>query len=79
MKRAGRRITLVSLTLFILLICLFEAWVYFRDVVHLEAVAQIVVRFVFGVIPFAAVAIFVGAALWLAGWIIEGFAKNNPS
>ncbi len=79
MQHAGRRITIISVIAFVVLVVLFEAWVYLRDVKHVDAVAQWVVQFVFWTVPVAVFAIVIGAVLWLAGWIIEGFTKSNPT
>jgi hypothetical protein len=38
-----------------------------------------VVQFVFFMIPLAVIAILIGGVLWLAGWILAGFAKHDPS
>ena len=79
MQKSGRRITIYSGVAFFVLLCLFEAWVYFRDSVPNDAVAQGLVRFIFAVIPIDVAAMLIGGLLWLAGWIMEGFNKNHPS
>jgi small-conductance mechanosensitive channel len=79
MEHAGRRIVLISLSAFVILIALFEVWVYSRDAILPAIVAQGLVQFVFGTIPIAVFAMLVGAVLWVAGWILAGFAKHDPS
>jgi hypothetical protein len=79
MQRAGRRIALIALAAFLVLIGVFEFWANFRDAAGMDAMGRYTVPFLVNAIPVAAAAAFTGAALWLAGWIIEGFTKNNPS
>ena len=79
MQKSGRRITIYSGIAFIVLLILFEAWVYFRDSLPGDAVAQGTVRVIFAVIPVDIIALLIGGVLWLAGWIMEGFNKNHPS
>lgn len=79
MQHAGRRITIVSVIALVLMVVLFEAWVYLRDVQHADAVMPFLVHVVFWVVPVAALGIVVGVILWVAGWIMDGFTKSNPS
>jgi hypothetical protein len=79
MQHGGRRILLGALAFFALLVVLFEVWVYLRDSIHPDFVAQSVVQFVFFMIPLAVIAILIGGVLWLAGWILAGFAKHDAS
>ncbi len=79
MQKSGRRITIYAGIAFVVLLILFEAWVWFRDSLPVDAVEQGVVHFIFAVIPVDVIALLIGGVLWLAGWIMEGFNKNHPS
>jgi hypothetical protein len=71
MKLAGQWIILVPLTLMLIIdgIELMLAVIY-RSTANMSA------GFVF-MIPYFLVIATPGATLWLAGWIVEGFAKNS--
>jgi hypothetical protein len=79
MQHGGRRILLGSLAAFAILIVLFEVWVYLRDSIRPEFVAQWLVQFVFLMLSITVIVIVLSAVLWLAGWILAGFAKHDPS
>ena len=79
MQHGGRRILLGSLAVFVLMVGLFEVWVYFRDSIHPDILAQGLVQFVFFMATVAVVVILLSALLWLAGWILAGFAKHDAS
>jgi hypothetical protein len=79
MQHGGRRILLGSLAFFVLLVVLFETWVYLRDSIHPEILAQWLVQFVFIMLSVTVVVILLSAMLWLAGWILAGFAKHDAS
>jgi hypothetical protein len=79
MQHGGRRILLGSLAFFVLLVVLFEAWVYLRDSIRPEFLAQWLVQFVFLMLSITVVVILLSAVLWLAGWILAGFAKHDAS
>jgi hypothetical protein len=71
MQRAGRWIVLISMGFFVLFLCLSEVFNYLRNGEYFNgfAMMHLLVSLLFLiVVP--------GAVLWLAGWILEGFAKD---
>jgi hypothetical protein len=72
MQRAGRWMVLISMSVFVLFVCLSEVFVYLRIGEYLNG---------FGMFHLLLSLLFLiavpGAVLWLAGWILEGFAKDT--
>ncbi|MGH9598821.1 MAG: hypothetical protein ACRD27_03085 [Terracidiphilus sp.] len=66
MRRAGRWMMIVPLAVFVLLICVGAASILFRRALLNPLV--LIPLFVLLEVP--------GALLWIAGWILEGFAKD---
>jgi len=71
MQYAGRWMVFIPLTASILFLGLTAVLVYLPAGEHLHGFALL--EFIPLFLPIAAV----GALLWLAGWIVEGFAKDS--
>jgi len=67
MRLAGRWLTFIPLTAFLVLIGLGEVISLFRGNP----------RPMLGLIPISLPFLFSGVLLWLGGWIVEGFAKES--
>jgi hypothetical protein len=66
MRRAGQWLVIVPLAVLALLICVAAVWALIRPDL----------RSPFGLVPIFIPLVIPGGVLWLAGWIVEGFAKD---
>jgi len=73
MRCAGRWMLLIPVSVFVLFLCISEVFAYLRIGNYLNGFGMI--HLLFSLLFLVAVP---GAALWLAGWIVEGFAKDTP-
>lgn len=77
MQRAGRSMVLIGLCAFVICACLSAFIAFLPASLHVAAVFGFISPILFSVLWIAAMAMAAGAVLWIAGWILEGFAKNN--
>lgn len=76
MQRAGRAMVFIGLIAFGVCAFLSVIFAFLPASVHVSAVFGIVSPAVFTVLWISSMAIASGAVLWIAGWIMEGFAKD---
>jgi hypothetical protein len=68
MQRAGRWMVIIALGLCVLMLCWTAISFLLPSYVHGYGVSDLILLLFFVAVP--------GAVLWLAGWILEGFAKE---
>lgn len=76
MQRVGRAMVIIALGAFALCVCLAVIYAFLPSFVHAATFFAVLSPVVFTLIWISAMAMAAGAVLWIAGWILEGFAKG---
>jgi hypothetical protein len=77
MQRAGRTMVTIALCAFTLCALLSAIYAFLPSSAHSAVFFGVVSPLIFTVIWISAMTIAVGTVLWIAGWILEGFAKSQ--
>lgn len=77
MQRSGRALVIVSLAAFALCAVAAGLYAFLPTSLHVTELLSMLVPLMFAVVWFCAVAILLGAVLWIGGWILEGFFHRN--
>lgn len=76
MQRAGRALVILSLSAFALSAILAVAGTFLPSYVHVSEFLRIA-PILFVAVWFCATGLLIGGVLWIAGWILEGFAHHT--
>ena len=73
MQRAGRALVILALSAFTL--CALGAGIcaLLPSLLHVREILGVLIPLVFGAVWLCTIALLLGAVLWIAGWILEGF------
>ncbi len=77
MRRAGRALVIIALGAFTLCAVAAGVYAFLPSYLHVTEVVSVVAPLLFTVIWICSMAIALGAVLWIAGWILEGFAHRS--
>ena len=77
MQRAGRKMVMVSLCAFTVCALLSAIYAFLPSSMHGAVFFGVVSPLIFTIIWISAMTMAVGTVLWIAGWILEGFAKSQ--
>lgn len=77
MRQSGRAMVLVSLSAFVLYVLFSAAYTFLPSYLHVDNILRIVLPLLFFLAWLCALALVVGGALWVAGWILEGFHHTH--
>lgn len=77
MQHAGRMMVFVGLIAFGVCAFFSVVFAFLPPSLHVSAVFGVISPVVFTVLWISAMAMAAGAVLWIAGWILEGFAKGT--
>jgi polyferredoxin len=77
MQRAGRAMVIIALAAFVLSAVLSGIYAFLPSSFHIAEMFGVLLPAVFTVLWMSAMAIAAGSVLWIAGWILEGFAKSH--
>lgn len=78
MQRAGRALVIIALSAFALCAILSVVYAFLPAYLHVSEIFGIVLPMLIAVLWICAVAIALGAILWVGGWILEGFFHHHP-
>jgi hypothetical protein len=76
MQRAGRAMVILALSVFALCAIFAGIYAFLPSYLHVTEVFSIVLPMLLIVLWICGTAIAVGIVLWVAGWILEGFAHH---
>ena len=77
MQRAGRAMAIVALSAFVLCAIAAAVYAFLPSSMHVSEVFGMVMPLMVSAVWLCSIAIVVGAILWIAGWILEGFLHHN--
>ncbi len=77
MQRAGRAMVILALCAFALCVIAAGVYAFLPSYLHLSEVIGILLPALFSVTWICAMALLLGAILWIASWILEGFAHHT--
>ena len=77
MQRAGRAMAIIGLVAFVLSAITSGIYAFLPASLHIADIFGVLLPAVFTILWMSAMAVAVGAVLWIGGWILEGFAKSR--
>lgn len=77
MQRSGRALVIVALAAFALCAIAAGIYTFLPSSLHVTQMVNVVLPLLVGMVWICAMALALGAVLWIGGWILEGFFHHT--
>lgn len=77
MQRSGRALVIIALSVFTLCAVAAALYAFLPSSLHVTEVVSVIIPALVAVVWICAMALALGAILWIGGWILEGFFHHT--